>query len=151
MSDCIVSGERKAYSAQDGDLRKRVYNHDGVRILIQRGVRKILCRSKGVLRTLESAILRSAGSRIATIDAPASTDWQNKFLAQPGGDPDAIGPRVATVFAVNNIPEPIRALAIPSPGSPQRQLRTFGFAGGDWEGYSDTYFRSASQWLLAAE
>ena len=41
----------------------------------------------------------------------------------------------------------VTALAIPSPGSPQRQLAQFGFNGLDWRTYADNYFINAFNWL----
>jgi len=127
MSDCIYSCQWIEYRSVDSDLRKKLWNKDGVRQLMDGCVRKILCTSKGVLRMLESSILCPVGDPVATIDIPASIEWQNTLLAPLGGKAGATGSRIASIFTINGITEPIQALAIPSPGSWQRRLKNFGF------------------------
>jgi hypothetical protein len=41
----------------------------------------------------------------------------------------------------------VRLISIPSPGSPQRQLKQFGFVGDDWRIYADKYFEFSFKWL----
>ena len=57
ISDTNLSCMRRFYSSLDKDLKARNYNKDGLQTLIQNGVRKILCTSKGVLADLERKII----------------------------------------------------------------------------------------------
>ena len=52
---------------------------------------------------------------------------------------------ITRVFEVEDIQ--ITALAIPSPGSAQRQLTQFGFEGLDRKIYAVAYFKNAFNWL----
>jgi G:T/U-mismatch repair DNA glycosylase len=146
ISDTILSCERHEYSSSDNDLINRTYNVQGVQALIQKGVKKVLCTSKGVLKDLEKQILCAGKNSIGHVDDAASAVFQQDFLNQLGGNNKQVTGPIAKVFIINN--KPVKALAIPSPGSPQRQLASFGFVGTDWRTYANHYFSSAFTWLV---
>ena len=55
---------------------------------------------------------------------------------------------VARAFTVGE--KTVHALAVPSPGSPQRKIRHFGFTGeGSSIDYAESYFKNAFNWLTA--
>lgn len=148
ISDLIKSCERVGVSSADNDLRGRIWNNDGIKELISDGVCKILCTSKGVLSNLQTAILCKSSESFAKVDQEASLTLQANFLQKINGELKEVTPRIASVFRVHKDGAILQAIAIPSPGSPKRQLHRFGFSRGDRNGYVDRYFRSAFEWLV---
>lgn len=146
VSDTIYSCERHLVSSEDSKLIRRIYNRDGVQKLIQDGVRRIVCTSKGVLNDLEKQIVLFGANPFGQVNVWAGDAFQSVFLANIGGkiDPQKDNP-ICKVFLIDNFW--VTALAIPSPGSPQRQLAKFGFDGKDWRLYADNYFMNAFNWL----
>lgn len=145
ISDIIKSCERHEYSSEDSKLIRKNYNVNGLQNLIQSGVKKILCTSKGVLNDLEKQIICKRNLGIGKVNNEISLEFQSNFIKGLGGNHDQITNPISKVFIVNN--KPIEALAIPSPGAPQRQLAKFGFDGNNWKIYSDKYFHNAFTWL----
>mgnify|MGYP001045983123 FL=1 len=145
VSDTIASCERHGFSSEDSKLIKRTYNRQGIQTLIQNGVRKIICTSKGVLKDLERQIILQRNLPFGQVDNLAGGTFQDNFIEGLGGNNNQITSPIAKVFIVDNFQ--VTALAIPSPGSPQRQLAQFGFNGQDWRNYADNYFSNAFNWL----
>ncbi len=145
VSDTIISCERHGFSSEDSKLIQKTYNRQGVQELIQNGVRKIICTSKGVLKDLEKQIILFGTNPFGQIDNIASYTFQDNFVAGIGGNNNQITSPNSRVFLIDNFQ--VTALAIPSPGSPQRQLAAFGFNGKDWRNYADNYFTNAFNWL----
>ena len=145
VSDTIFSCERHGFSSEDSKLIRRTYNVQGVQSLIKQGVRKIICTSKGVLNDLERKIISNGNNPFGQVDNLLSANFQANFVAELGGDNNQITNLISKVFMVDNFQ--VTALAIPSPGSPQRQLAQFGFHGLDWRTYADNYFINAFNWL----
>lgn len=145
ISDTILSCQRHDYSSEDTKLIKRTYNITGIQTLIKNGVFKILCTSKGVLNDLEKQIIFKKKSPFGQIDNLAGCNFQDNFIKKIGGNNNIISGPIAKVFLVNNVQ--VKALAMPSPGSPQRRLADFGFNGQDGETYSQRYFLKAFNWL----
>ncbi|MDO9553371.1 hypothetical protein [Rhodonellum sp.] len=145
ISDTIASCERHGLSSEDSKLIRRSYNREGIQSLIQNGVRKILCTSKGVLKDLEKQIISNGNNPLGEVDTALSENFQADFIAGLGGNHKHITSPISKVFWIGNYQ--VTALAIPSPGSPQRQLARFGFNGLDWRGYADHYFINAFEWL----
>lgn len=145
ISDTIVSCERHKRSSEDSKLIRRKYNIIGLQTLIHNGVRKIICTSKGVLKDFEKQIILSGTITFGQIDNLSGCIFQDNFIAGLGGNNNQITSPISKVFIVNG--ERITVLAIPSPGSPQRQLAKFGFNGQDWRIYADNYFKNAFNWL----
>jgi hypothetical protein len=145
ISDTITSCERHDYSSLDNKLIYRTYNRQGIQTLIYNGVRKILCTSKGVLNDLEHQIIGYGNKPFGQVDNIFSIEFQNEFIATIGGDHSQIKNIISKVFLIDDFQ--VVALAIPSPGSPQRQLATFGFNDLDWRKYADDYFFQAFKWL----
>ncbi len=145
IADTIVSCERHNYSSEDSKLIKRSYNRQGIQTLIENGVTKIICTSKGVLNDLEKQIICYSNNTLGQLDIEASANFQADFVRQLGGHNNQITNSIVKVFSVDNVQ--VTALAIPSPGSPQRQLAQFGFDGLDWRTYADNYFSNAFRWL----
>jgi hypothetical protein len=146
ISDIISSCVRHDYSSEDSKLIQRVYNRDGIQKLIKKGVHKILCTSKGVLSILEKQVICIDSNPLGKLDNNLSAKLQSDFLTQIGGNNNQINNPVAKVYLVNNIQ--VKVVAIPSPGSPQRQLTQFGFNDLDWSDYANRYFKNAFTWLI---
>ena len=145
VSDTIYSCERHGFSSEDSKLIRRTYNREGIQTLIQNGVRKIVCTSKGVLKDLERQIIFNGNIPFGQVDNIAGCNFQNNFIANLEGNNNQITSPIAKVFLIDNVE--VTALAIPSPGSPQRKLAQFGFNGLDWRIYADNYFSRAFNWL----
>lgn len=145
IADTIVSCERHNYSSEDSKLIRKTHNRQGVQTLIENGVTKIICTSKGVLKDLEKQIICYGNNNLGQLDLEASANFQADFVLQLGGHNNQIINPIAKVFLVHDVQ--VTALAIPSPGSPQRQLAQFGFDGLDWRTYADNYFSNAFRWL----
>ncbi len=145
VSDTIASCERHGFSSEDSKLIRRTYNRQGIQTLIQNGVRKIICTSKGVLKDLEKQIILQGNLPFGQVDNLAGCTFQDNFITGLGGNNNQITSPIAKVFIVGNFQ--VTALAIPSPGSPQRQLAQFGFNRQDWRNYADNYFSNAFNWL----
>ena len=158
ISDLILSCERyiyktketgekvlDPYSSEDGALRAIKWNDKGLQKLITNGVVKILCTSKGVLSNLEKNIILKNGFGVT--DTYLSGIKQGAFIEKIGGEQKNITKPIAKIFRVNG--KLIEAIALPSPGSPQRQLKEFGFNGSDWRTYADLYFKNVFEWLVS--
>lgn len=145
ISDTIYSCERHEFSSEDSKLIRRTYNIHGVQSLIQNGVRKIICTSKGVLKDLEKQFVLQGNLPFGIVDNQAGCAFQDNFITGLGGNNNQITNPIAKVFIIDNYQ--VTALAIPSPGSPQRKLAKFGFNGNDWRNYADRYFSNAFNWL----
>ena len=145
ISDTIYSCERHEFSSLDTKLIRKNHNKQGVQKLIKNGVRKIICTSKGVMKDLEKQIISSRKDPFGQVDNLASCTFQDSFISELGGNVDQITTPISKVFLVEDYQ--VIALAIPSPGSPQRQLAKFGFNGLGWRNYADNYFTNAFNWL----
>jgi hypothetical protein len=146
FSDTILSCERKDFSSQDSDLSNKIWNIDGVQSLLKAGIRKVLCTSKGVLADLERRIIFNPEQLFGEVDETRSAQFQSAFLKKLGVANPVLTKPIARVFLVDG--RLIEAMAIPSPGSPHRQLRHFGYADGEWKVFSDGYFAAALRWLV---
>lgn len=145
VSDTITSCERHEFSSADSKLIRRTYNRQGIQTLIQNGVRKIICTFKGVLKDLEGQIISNGNYPFGQVDNVLGLNFQANFIAGLGGNNNQITNAISKIFLVDNFL--VTALAIPSPGSPQRQLAQFGFNGLDWRNYADSYFSDAFNWF----
>ncbi|MDX1653506.1 MAG: hypothetical protein R3277_13490 [Brumimicrobium sp.] len=142
LSDMILSCERKNKSAADSDLTCRVYN-DHFFLLPKKGeTLKILCTSKGVLNTM---LLRpeffSIHSNIE-LNQKHSDELQEIWLKEINGDAGLINKPFLRVLQVKN-GGVLHCIALPSPGSPYRGLKHFGFYSGDPKKYLDEYLKKA--------
>lgn len=146
ITDTIMTCQRHDLSSLDSKLIKRDYNVDGIQNLIKDGVRRILCTSKGVLNDLEKQIILSKEKPMsAEVDVLGSCEYQHEFISNLGGNNNQIVNHICRVFQIDDYE--VIALAIPSPGSPQRKLDSFGFNGDNWKEYADNYFTKAFDWL----
>ena len=142
FSDTIQSCQRKGTSSLDSSLSEKEWNIEGVQSLIQSGISKVLCTSKGVLRDLEHKIINHHPTHpLGRVDEVRSAEFQAAFLKKMGVANSVLTSPIARVFLVDG--RSIEALAIPSPGSPHRQLRHFGYVEGDRKVFSDGYFAEA--------
>ncbi|WP_299989283.1 hypothetical protein [uncultured Pontibacter sp.] len=149
ISDTITQSERRDFSSSDSDLRGRQWNRRMILDLITSGVTKVLCTSKGVLSDLERKIICPAN--FGQVDMAQSLGFQHNFIQGIGGSDTLlqVSP-VARVFTIGEAT--VQALAIPSPGSPQRKIKNFGYHGGiDVLAYAESYFQSAFDWLMLDE
>lgn len=147
FSDTIRSCTRKGTSSLDSSLSEKEWNIQGVQSLLQSGISKVLCTSKGVLRDLEHKIINHDHTHpFGQFDAERSAQFQATFLKKLGVANPVLTSPIARMFLVDG--HLIEALAIPSPGSPQRQLRYFGYVEGERKVFSDGYFNAAFGWLV---
>lgn len=146
ISDNIISCQRHDMSSEDSKLKGKNWNRQGLLEILGTTVIKILCTSKGVLSDLESKIVCPAFNGIGLLNVPMSTDFQSRFIEQIEGNPDLVMNPIARAYNINN--RNVLALAIPSPGSPQRRLKNFGFNGQNWRQYLETYYSEAFDWFI---
>jgi G:T/U-mismatch repair DNA glycosylase len=143
ISDIIMECERNGKSALDKDLKKRIYNIEMINEYLDSGVTKILCTSKGVMELFHEKILRK--SKNIVFQESESKKWQTQIISKLKGDESEIKKLICRQYLFNG--KTMRLLSIPSPGSPQRQLKQFGFMGDDWRTYADKYFEFSFKWL----
>lgn len=159
VSDTIKSCERYNYkidkvtrerilnpfSSEDSALKNKTWNREIITTLILNGVTKIICTSKGVLNDLEKQIICKGNNPLGRKDNQLSSHFQTQFIQRVGGNHNQITKEVAKTFIVGN--RQVFALAIPSPGSPQRQTHEFGCDNQDRLIYANNYFENAFNWL----
>jgi|688.fasta_scaffold299057_2 hypothetical protein len=148
ISDIILSCERKNYSSLDSDLTKRKYNILDIEELLDKGVTKILCTSKGVMQLLETKVLNKKNRTISTmLNKEKSIVLQEHIITTLSGQFSLIKKPIARVYQINK--KEVEIISIPSPGSPQRQLKNFGFDKNkyEWRQYADNYFEYVFNWL----
>ncbi len=159
ISDTIFSCERYIYkvdkktgerillpfSSEDSALKSKTWNREIIRTLINNGVTKILCTSKGVLSDLERKIICFDRNNYGRKDSNLSSLFQSQFIERVGGNSNQITNEVAKVFIVGD--RKLFAIAMPSPGSPQRQTHEFGCDNQDRLTYADNYFQNAFGWF----
>jgi hypothetical protein len=143
ISDMILQCERKGKSALDSDLSKRLYNIEMMNEYLSSGVTKILCTSKGVMEMFHDHIVKK--SKTINYQEFESKKWQSQIISELNGDESQIRKLICKQYTFKG--KTIRLISIPSPGSPQRQLKQFGFIGDDWRTYADKYFEFSFKWL----
>ncbi len=145
IADTITCCQRHDFSSEDTKLVQKTWNRQGILRIVEDGVSKILCTSKGVLSDLEKKIICPAFNAFGSVDLPQSATLQNTLIKGLGGNLGFITNPIAKVFVING--RRIEAMAIPSPGSPQRQIREFGFDEQNWQHYANRYFATVFTWL----
>ena len=143
ISDMIYECIRKGRSALDSDLSKRVYNIEMMNEFLNSGVTKILCTSKGVMEMFHNYVVKKSETII--YQESESKMWQSQIISDINGDESQIKKLICKQYLFKG--KAVRLISIPSPGSPQRQLRQFGFAGDDWREYAEKYFEFSFKWL----
>lgn len=112
ISDTIVSCRRNGKSALDSDLHDKEYNIEMIHKMIQYGVSKILCTSKGVLKDLDRKIL--SGIDGVKRDKDLTKVFSDNFLKGINGKLAPLSEGICFVYRFNE--RIIYALAVPSPG-----------------------------------
>lgn len=143
ISDLISECKRNGKSALDKDLIKCVYNIEMLNEYLESGVTKILCTSKGVMEMFHVQIVKK--SKTIIYQESESKKWQSQFISDINGDESQINRLICKQYTFKG--KSFRLISIPSPGSPQRQLKQFGFKGDDWRTYADKYFEFSFKWL----
>ncbi len=143
ISDIISECKRNGISALDSDLSKRVYNIEMMNEFLNSGVTKILCTSKGVMEMFHDHVVKK--SKTLIYQESESLKWQSQIISKLKGDDSQIKKLICKQYLFKG--KTVRLISIPSPGSPQRQLKQFGFAGYDWREYADKYFEFSFKWL----
>jgi hypothetical protein len=143
ISDTIKSCERKGTSALDSDLRNIEYNTKMIQEMLKSGVSKILCTSKGVLDDLNKRMLLPLIG--IKFDEQLTKQFESEILQSINGSSKVIKKPFCMVYSYNG--EKIYAIAIPSPGSPQRQAHNFGCTSDKKLEYANNYFKIAFNWL----
>lgn len=143
ISDIISECERNGKSALDKDLKKRTYNIEMMNEYLNSGVTKILCTSKGVMEMFHDQVVKK--SKTIIYQESESRKWQSQIILELKGDESQIKKLICKQYLFKG--KTIRLISIPSPGSPQRQLKQFGFQGDDWREYADKYFEFTFNWL----
>lgn len=144
ITDIIASCQRHDFSSEDSKLFQKEWNKEVIIDIILNGAYKILCTSKGVLSDLEKKVILPY--RNSSVNHQQTALFQAHFIEGLGGQLNFITNPIAKVFHINN--RTVQAIAIPSPGSVQRQLKRFGFNGTSWELYANQYFLNAFAWLM---
>lgn len=143
ISDMILECERNGKSALDSDLKKRVYNTKMIVEYLEVGVKKILCTSKGVMEMFHDRVAKKPS--LIVFQEDESKKWQKEIITSLNGDESQIKKLICKQYLYDG--KRIRVLSIPSPGSPHRQLKQFGFIGSEWTDYADKYFDLTFNWL----
>lgn len=143
ISDLISECKRNGKSALDKDLTKCVYNIEMLNEYLESGVTKILCTSKRVMEMFHVHIVKK--SKTIIYQESESKKWQSQFISDINGDESQIKKLICKQYTFKG--KSIRLISIPSPGSPQRQLKQYGFKGDDWRTYADKYFEFSFKWL----
>ena len=143
ISDIIFQCNRNERSAADKDLKKRIYNIQMLDEYLDSGVTKILCTSKGVMEMFHDQIAKKSEEFVYQEDE--SYKWQTEVMSKLKGSELKIKKLICRQYVYKG--KTIRLISIPSPGSPQRQLKQFGFLGDDWREYADKYFAFTFNWL----
>jgi G:T/U-mismatch repair DNA glycosylase len=143
ISDIIFQCNRNERSAADKDLKKRIYNIQMMNEYLDSGITKILCTSKGVMEMFHDQIAKKSEEFVYQEDE--SYKWQTEVMSNLKGSEIQIKKLICSQYVYKG--KTIRLLSIPSPGSPQRQLKQFGFTGDDWREYADKYFEFSFKWL----
>lgn len=143
ITDMIYKCIRNGRSALDTDLTKREYNVELITEYINNGITKVLCTSKGVMEMFHDQIAKK--SKEFVFQEFESNEWQTEIISKLNGNEKQIKKLICRQYGYNG--KTIRLISIPSPGSPQRQLRQFGFAGDDWREYAEKYFEFSFKWL----
>jgi hypothetical protein len=143
ISDLISECKRNGKSASDKDLTKCVYNIEMLNEYLESGVTKILCTSKRVMEMFHVHIVKK--SKTIIYQESESKKWQSQFISDINGDESQIKKLICKQYTFKG--KSIRLISIPSPGSPQRQLKQYGFKGDDWRTYADKYFEFSFKWL----
>lgn len=143
ITDMISECKRNGKSALDSDLSERVYNIEMMNEFLNSGVTKILCTSKGVMEMFHERVVKK--SKTIIYQESESKKWQTQIISNLTGDESQIKKLICKQYLFKG--KTIRLISIPSPGSPQRQLKQFGFKGDDWRAYADKYFEFSFKWL----
>jgi len=143
ISDTIISCNRKDKSALDSDLTDRLYNTKMIQDIIKSGAIKILCTSKGVMDDLTKRMIKPLDETI--YDENETIKFQNIILQELGGRLPKGAKSFCNVFKYKG--NLLSVIAIPSPGSPQRQIDKFGWVSGSGVEYASKYFKYAFNWL----
>ena len=133
------------FSSEDSALKNKTWNREIIQNLINGGVTKILCTSKGVLNDLEKQIICCRNNHLGRKDNNLSSLFQAQFIQRVGGSINQITNEIAKTFIIGS--SKVFALSIPSPGSPQRQTHEFGCDNQDRLTYANNYFENAFNWL----
>lgn len=141
VADVIYSCERKGQSASDNDLSNRCYHLDFLDFSRNDTVR-LLCTSKGVMNEMFFGRNFRKSYPDFSEDPAASKELARRIAHAVPGTP------IARVFR-NTSGKSIEAVALPSPGSPYRSLKSFGFVGGDAKVFLQGYLKSSFEWFLA--
>ena len=110
---------------------------------LESGVTKILCTSKGVMEMFHDHVVNK--SKTIIYQESESKKWQSQIISEINGNESPIKKLICRQYVFKG--KSIRIISIPSPGSPQRQLKQFGFSGDDWRTYADKYFEFSFKWL----
>jgi G:T/U-mismatch repair DNA glycosylase len=143
MSDMTIECEREGKSALDKDLKKRTYNIEMINQFLDSGVMKILCTSKGVMEMFHEKVANKSKEFI--YQESESSKWQAEIIIKLNGNAKQIKKLICRQYIYKG--KTVRLISIPSPGSPQRQLKQFGFLGDHWREYADKYFEFTFKWL----
>ena len=143
ISDMIYECIRKGRSALDSDLTNREYNIELIKEYLNNGITKVLCTSKGVMDMFHDHIAKKSNEFV--FQEFESNEWQAKIVSKLNGNEKQIKKLICRQYDYDG--KTIWLISIPSPGSPQRQLKQFGFNGDDWRAYADKYFEYSFKWL----
>jgi hypothetical protein len=111
--------------------------------IITSGINIVLCTSKGVLIDLNKRILIPQNGFI--VDDSKTSEFVSTFISDLKGTTVNIKMPIGIVYKYKK--RLIYAIAIPSPGSPQRQVHTFGWKSGSKSDFAYAYLKNAFTFL----
>ena len=147
ITDVIYKCKRNGKSALDKHLTKRLYNHNFFVYPKQGEKLKILCTSKGVLNEMLLNNMFFKTHQILRYEDQKSKDFQKQILNEVNGEFNLIKKPFLKVISTNS-GGIIECISIPSPGSPYRRLKDFGFDSKDSKEFLGHYLKVVFDWFI---
>lgn len=146
ITDVIISCSRKNRSALDKHLTKRTYNHQFFGYPKRDETIKILCTSKGVMNEM---LLNNKFFKTHTelkLNVEKSDFFQKQILHKVNGDISLLRNPLYRIIDVESGGS-IECMSIPSPGSPYRRLKDFGYSPNDADLFLNSYLSHVFNWF----
>lgn len=147
ITDIILECQRLNKSSLDANLKKRRYNDSFFNKPAVDQTVKILCTSKGLLNQMLLRPFFFKKNKGFQTNTELSEKFESCFLKSVNGEKEFIK-KPFYRFIECEERGTIECLAIPSPGSPYRDLKHFGFKGDDSNLFLKNYLTESFKWFL---
>jgi hypothetical protein len=147
ITNVIVGAKRKGVSNFDYDLYSREYRRDFYTLPTEGETLKLLCTSKEVLHGMLFTPGYVNGHEELSFNDIESQLFEQKLISRINASKPPSKP-ISRVLSTNSGGR-IECLAIPSPGSPFRTLRYYGYNNRfSTKGFLNRYLEHAFEWFL---